>query len=97
MLLLALILACNIVAPIALTTVAAQDLAISDVSEVEDKSKESIKVIYNIAKYAVTTALIIGLIFVVYSLATNNPHAKEYLIAWIIAVIVIVVAWVIVT
>jgi hypothetical protein len=38
----------------------------------------------------------IALVFVIYSLATNNPHAKEYLLGWIIAVVVIMVAFLII-
>ena len=38
----------------------------------------------------------IALVFVIYALATNNPHAKEYLLGWIIAVAVIMVAFLII-
>lgn len=38
----------------------------------------------------------IGFVFVVYTLKTSNPHAKEYLIGWIIAAIVVVIAWLII-
>jgi uncharacterized BrkB/YihY/UPF0761 family membrane protein len=76
--------------------VEAQGLKISSVSEVENKAKESTDSIINIAKYVVSSALAIGLIFVVYAMATSNPHAKEYLIGWVIAVVVVVIAWLII-
>lgn len=74
----------------------AQGLKIQSISEIEEKAKESTDTIINIGKYIVSSALAIGLIFVVYALATSNPHAKEYLIGWIIAVVVVVIAWLII-
>ena len=74
----------------------AQGLKIQSISEIEEKAKESTDTIINIGKYVVSSALAIGLIFVVYALATSNPHAKEYLIGWIIAVVVVVIAWLII-
>lgn len=69
---------------------------ISSLSEVTDKAKEGADTILDVAKYILAAVLGIALVFVIYSLATNNPHAKEYLLGWIIAVVVIMVAFLII-
>ncbi|MCO7112873.1 hypothetical protein NIB75_11125 [Bacteroides uniformis] len=66
---------------------------INSLSEVTDKAKEGADTILDVAKYILAAVLGIALVFVIYSLATNNPHAKEYLLGWIIAVVVIMVAF----
>ena len=71
-------------------------LKISSLSEVTDKAKEGADTILDVAKYILAAVLGIALVFVIYSLATNNPHAKEYLLGWIIAVVVIMVAFLII-
>ena len=71
-------------------------LKISSLSDVESKAQEGSDTILNIAKYVLAAVLGIALVFVIYSLATNNPHAKEYLLGWIIAVAVIMVAFLII-
>ena len=77
--------------------VAAQSgLKINSLSEVTDKAKEGADTILDVAKYILAAVLGIALVFVIYSLATNNPHAKEYLLGWIIAVVVIMVAFLII-
>lgn len=75
---------------------AQSSLKISSLSDVESKAKEGSDTILNIAKYVLAAVLGIALVFVIYSLATNNPHAKEYLLGWIIAVAVIMVAFLII-
>ena len=65
-------------------------------SDVESKALVGSDTILNIAKYVLAAVLGIALVFVIYSLATNNPHAKEYLLGWIIAVAVIMVAFLII-
>ena len=60
------------------------------------KAKEGADTILDVAKYILAAVLGIALVFVIYSLATNNPHAKEYLLGWIIAVVVIMVAFLII-
>ena len=67
-----------------------------NLSEVTDKAKEGADTILDVAKYILAAVLGIALVFVIYSLATNNPHAKEYLLGWIIAVVVIMVAFLII-
>lgn len=54
-------------------------LKINSLSEVTDKAKEGADTILDVAKYILAAVLGIALVFVIYSLATNNPHAKEYL------------------
>lgn len=71
-------------------------LKISSLSDVESKAQEGSATILNIAKYVLAAVLGIALVFVIYALATNNPHAKEYLLGWIIAVAVIMVAFMII-
>lgn len=71
-------------------------LKISSLSEVTDKAKEGADTILDVAKYILAAVLGIALVFVIYSLATNNLHAKEYLLGWIIAVVVIMVAFLII-
>ena len=51
---------------------------------------------FNLHPHILAAVLGIALVFVIYSLATNNPHAKEYLLGWIIAVVVIMVAFLII-
>ena len=65
-------------------------------AEETDKAKEGADTILDVAKYILAAVLGIALVFVIYSLATNNPHAKEYLLGWIIAVVVIMVAFLII-
>lgn len=60
------------------------------------QAKEGADTILDVAKYILAAVLGIALVFVIYSLATNNPHAKEYLLGWIIAVVVIMVAFLII-
>ena len=71
-------------------------LKINSLSEVTDKAKEGADTILDVAKYILAAVLGIALVFVIYSLATNNPHAKEYLLGWITAVVVIMVAFLII-
>ena len=75
-----------VAAPIELE--AQSGLKISSLSEVTDTAKEGADTILDVAKYILAA--------VIYSLATNNPHAKEYLLGWIIAVVVIMVAFLII-
>lgn len=71
-------------------------IKITDLSEIENKTQEGSDTIVKIAKYVMAAALTIALVFVVYALSTNNPHAKEYLIGWIVAVIVVLVGFMVV-
>lgn len=71
-------------------------LKISSLSEVESKAKEGSDTVTNIAKYVLGGVLAVSLVFVIYALATNNPHGKEYLLGWIVAVIVIMVGFLII-
>ena len=71
-------------------------IKISSLADVESKAEEGSTTILNIAKYVLGAVLGVALIFVIYALATNNPHAKEYLLGWIIAVAGIMVAFLII-
>ena len=46
----------------------------------------------NIAKYGIGGVFAVALVFVIYSIATNQPHAKEYGVGWIVAFIFYLVA-----
>ena len=83
-----------VVAPIELE--AQSGLKISSLSEVTDTAKEGADTILDVAKYILAAVLGIALVFVIYSLATYNPHAKVFLLGWIIAVVVIMVAFLII-
>ncbi|MDY5812933.1 MAG: hypothetical protein SPJ97_00160 [Bacteroides sp.] len=76
--------------------VEAQGVKINSLSEIQNKAKEGADTITTVAKYILGAVLAIALVFVIYSLATNNPHAKDYLLGWIIAVIVIMIAFMII-
>lgn len=71
-------------------------LKISSLSDVTDTAKEGADTVLNVAKYILAAVLGIALVFVIYALATNNPHGKEYLLGWIVAVVVIMVAFLII-
>lgn len=71
-------------------------LKITDLGEVEEKVKQGSDTVSNVAKYIVGAILALGLAFVIWALATNNPHSKDYAIGWGIAVVVVLVGWMIV-
>ena len=71
-------------------------LKISSLSEVTDTAKEGADTVLNVAKYVLAAVLGISLIFVIYALSSNNPHGKEYLLGMIVAVVVIMVAFLII-
>ena len=64
-------------------------LKISSLSEVEEKAKEGSDTIVNIGKYILGAVLIVTLVYVIYAVSSNQPHAKEMAFGWIIAVIII--------
>lgn len=76
--------------------VAQGGLKIQSLSEVQSTAEEGANTILEIAKYVLAAVLAIALIFVVYALATNQPHAKEYLLGWVIAVVVIMIGFLII-
>ncbi|TYK32827.1 hypothetical protein [Bacteroides pyogenes] len=71
-------------------------LKITSLSEVENKAKEGSDTVLKVAKYVLAAVLGVALIFVIYALATNQPHAKDFLLGWIVAVVVIMVAFLII-
>ena len=71
-------------------------LKISSLSDVEEKAKEGSDTIVNIGKYVLGAVLIVTLVYVIYAVSSNQPHAKEMAFGWIIAVIIIMVAFLIV-
>lgn len=71
-------------------------LKISSLADVEEKAKEGSDTIVNIGKYVLGAVLIVTLVYVIYAVSSNQPHAKEMAFGWIIAVIIIMVAFLIV-
>lgn len=71
-------------------------LKIQSLSEVQSTAEEGANTILEVAKYVLAAVLAVALIFVIYALATNNPHAKDYLLGWVIAVVVIMIAFLII-
>lgn len=91
---LGLVLLTSVIFPV--VTEAQGGLKISSLSEIEEKAKEGSDTIVNVGKYVLGAVLCVALVFVIYALATNQPHAKDYLIGWIVAVVVILVAFLII-
>ncbi len=71
-------------------------LKIQSLQDVEEKAKEGSDTIVNIGKYVLGAVLIVTLVYVIYAVSSNQPHAKEMAFGWIIAVIIIMVAFLIV-
>jgi hypothetical protein len=71
-------------------------LKIQSLAEVQSTAEDGANTILEVAKYVLAAVLAVALIFVIYALATNNPHAKDYLLGWIIAVVVIMIAFLII-
>lgn len=71
-------------------------IKITDLSEIEAKAKEGSDTALSIAKYVTAAVMGIALVFVAYALASNNPHGKDYLIGWIVALVVILVAFMVI-
>ena len=94
LLILGLVLLSSILFPIVAN--ADGGLKISSLSEVEEKAKEGSDTIVNIGKYILGAVLIVTLVYVIYAVSSNQPHAKEMAFGWIIAVIIIMVAFLIV-
>lgn len=69
---------------------------IQDLSEIQQQAEEGSDTLLSIAKYAIGTVLGIGLVFVAYSLITNNPRAKEYVIGWFIAVVITLIGFMVI-
>jgi len=65
---------------------------LSSVSEMNTKVSEATSAVVTMVQYIIGAVLAIALIFVVYSLATSSQRAKEYLIGWVISVVVCLIA-----
>lgn len=72
--------------------VAYAQVKISSLSDIESKAKEGADAIVNIAKYTIGGVLAIGLVFMIYAIANNHPHAKEFGIGWALSVIIYLIA-----
>lgn len=89
---LGLVLLINLAFPI----VADAQLKIQSLQDVQDKAKEGSDAVKNIGKYILGAVLIVTLVYVIYAVSSNQPHAKEMAVGWIVAVIIIMVAFLIV-
>lgn len=59
--------------------------------EIQGMSSAFAEKSFSISEIIATTALAIALFFVIYEVASKRPHAREYVIAWFVAVILYVV------
>mgnify|MGYP001202569221 CR=1 FL=1 len=64
-----------------------------DLDKIDSQSKSGIKMIYNIAKWVVIVVLMVGLISVVYMVISNNQRSKEAVIAFVVALIIVGIAY----
>ncbi len=67
-------------------------IKVNSLTDLESKTKEGVDSIVNMTKYAIGGVLGVALVFVIYAIASNQPHAKEYAIGWVIAVAFYLVA-----
>ncbi|MCQ2208706.1 MAG: hypothetical protein MJZ34_00270 [Paludibacteraceae bacterium] len=72
-------------------------LKIGSVSDMNNQVKDASSAVVTMAQYVVAAVLGVALIFVIYALATSSQRAKEYLIGWIIAVVVCLIAKAVIT
>jgi hypothetical protein len=61
--------------------------------DLEDTVQETTTSIIDIVGYIIGGVLAIGLIVVVYMVATSHPKARDYIIGWFIALVVYIIAW----
>lgn len=94
LMILGLVLLTSLVFPVVVD--AQGGLKIQSLQDVEEKAKEGSDTIVNIGKYVLGAVLIVTLCYVIYAVSSNQPHAKEMAFGWIIAVIIIMVAFLIV-
>lgn len=71
-------------------------LKIQDLEQVKEKAKEGTDTISDVAKYSVGGALTVALVFVIWAVATNQPHGKEFALGWFIAVVITLIAYMVV-
>jgi Phage Coat protein B. len=69
----------------------AQAPKVQSITEVESKVKDSATSMITMAKYIIGAVLIIALIGVIYAVASNHPKSKEFVIGWVVAVVVYIV------
>lgn len=71
-------------------------LKISNLSEVKAQAVEGVDTVTDVSKKVVGGVLTVAFIFVCWAVASNQPHAKEFAIGWIIAVVITLIAFAIV-
>lgn len=70
----------------------AQAPKVKDITGVETEVKKSATSLINMSKYIIGAVLFIALIGVIYSVASNHPKSKEFIVGWIVAVVVYIIA-----
>ena len=71
-------------------------LKIQDFDQIKEKAKEGTDPVSDVAKYAIGGALAVALVFVVWAVATNQPHGKEFALGWFIAVVIVLIGFLVV-
>lgn len=77
-------------------TVSFCQLKIQDLSSIKTEAEKGADATKEIALYFIGSVLVIALIFVVWEVASGKPNAKEHVIGWFIAVILVIIAGIIV-
>lgn len=66
---------------------------VPDITKIKGEVEKSGKTIIDIVAIVLGVVLALGLIWVIYAVATNHPKAKESVIAWLVAAIFYGIAW----
>lgn len=82
----------SLILNVAISTSVVGQVKIKSISEVESQVKSSATSLKTMATYIIGAVLFISLISVIYMVATSNPKSKEWVIGWIVAVIVYIIA-----
>ena len=64
----------------------------TNIQGVQSQVQSSANGIIQMVKYVIGAVLFVALVTVVYMVATNHPKSKEYIIGWIVALVVYIIA-----
>lgn len=62
-----------------------------DLGALEEETRRAAGTARTVVRYILYTAMVVGLIHVVYAVATSNPKQRDIIISWIVALIVLYV------
>jgi enamine deaminase RidA (YjgF/YER057c/UK114 family) len=74
----------------AMTPVQSQEIQLD---EIEDQTRDALQSAVKIIKWITIVGAAIGVIVVVYMVATNHPKSREVIIGWFTGVIILALAW----